>query len=206
MVADVHLDRDECWNFLTRMRERWPAVPCIVTSIKDESAMARQRGADAFLAKPVNAHLLLKELRARTAQTGTRRLLVVDDNEISRYILRDLLDQPWFQIREASCGKEALSSIREEQPDGLIVDLLMPDMSGFEVIRELRAHRATEQLPILIYTSKELSESERMEVDALHVHLIRKGEVTSRLSAQPFLDWAKSVGLTPERAITERNA
>jgi CheY-like chemotaxis protein len=131
---------------------------------------------------------------------------VVDDNEISRYILRDLLDQPWFQIREASSGKEALSSINEEIPDALIVDLLMPDISGFEVIRELRAHRATEQLPILIYTSKELSESERKEAEAMNARVLRKSEVTSRLSAVPFLEWAKSAGLSPEHAAPERNA
>jgi signal transduction histidine kinase/DNA-binding response OmpR family regulator len=206
VVADVHLERDECWSFLARIRERWPAVPCIATSIKDESAMARQKGADSFLAKPVDPAVLLKELRARTAQTGTLRLLVVDDNEISRYILRDLLDLPWFQIREASSGKEALLRINEEVPDALILDLLMPDISGFEVIRELRAHRATERLPILIYTSKELSESERGELGAMNAQVIRKGEVTSRLSAQPFLEWAKSVGLSPERATTGRNA
>lgn len=203
VVADVYLERDECWNFLARVRERWPGVPCIATSIKNQSMAAQQNEVDAFLLKPIESNVLLESLRSLTAQTGTRRLLVVDDNEISRYILRDLLDQPWFQIREATSGKEALSSIEEERPDALILDLLMPDMSGFEVLRELRAHQATEDLPILIYTSKDLSEAERMEIDAMNARVIRKGEVTSRLSAQPFLDWAKSVGLSPERVTPE---
>jgi signal transduction histidine kinase/DNA-binding response OmpR family regulator len=203
VIADVYLERDECWNFLARVRDRWPGVPCIATSIKDQAAIAQRNGVDVFLLKPLQASGLLESLRSLTAQTGTRRLLVVDDNEISRYILRDLLDQPWIQISEASSGKEALSSIEEERPDALILDLLMPDMSGFEVIRKLRAHRATEELPILIYTSKELNEAERLEIDAMNARVIRKGEVTSRLSAQPFLDWAKSVGLSPERVTPE---
>ncbi|HLY41262.1 MAG TPA: ATP-binding protein [Terracidiphilus sp.] len=206
VVADVYLDDDLCWNFLARVRERWPAVPCIATSASDESNAARENGADEFLVKPIDKEKLLEELRRRTAQTGTRRLLIVDDNEIARYILRDLLDQSWLDICEASSGKEAFAFIREEVPDAIILDLLMPDMSGFEVLRQLRAHRATEGLPILIYTSKELSESERMELDALNARVIRKGEVTSRLSAQPFMDWARSVGLSPETAGPERNA
>jgi CheY-like chemotaxis protein len=191
---------------LSQIRERYPGVPCIATSVGDESASARQNKVDAFLLKPVEKDVLLGELRDRTAQTGVRRLLVVDDNEIARYILRDLLDQPWLQIREASSGKEALSSISAELPDAIILDLLMPDMSGFEVLRQLRAHRATEKLPILIYTSKDVSESEQLELDALNTRMIKKAEVTSRLSARPFLDWARSVGLSPESAASERNA
>lgn len=206
VIADVYLEADQCWNFLARVRERWPAVPCIATSVSDESNVARENGADAFLLKPVEKETLLEELRGRTAQTGTRRLLVVDDNEIARYILRDLLDQSWLDIREASSGKEAFAFIREEVPDAIILDLLMPDMSGFEVLRQLRAHRATEAIPILIYTSKELTESERSDLDAMNARVIRKGEVTSRLSAKPFIDWARSVGLSPETAPPERNA
>ena len=206
VLADVYLEDDQCWSFFVRMRERWPEVPCIATSVSDESAAAHKNGADAFLQKPVEKDTLLEELRRRTAQTGTRRILIVDDNEISRYILRDLLDQPWLDIREASSGKEALSVIEEEAPDGIILDLLMPDMSGLEVLRQLRSHRTTEGLPIVIYTSKELSESERLDLHALNTRVIRKGEVTSRLSAQPFLDWIRAAGLTPEAISPEPNA
>lgn len=206
ILADVFLEDDQCWSFLSRVRERCPGVPCIATSASDELTTARRNKVDAFLLKPVEKDVLLEELRNRTAQPGIRRLLVVDDNEIARYILRDLLDLPWLQIREASSGKEALSSIGKEPPDAIILDLLMPDMSGFEVLRQLRMHRATEALPILIYTSKEVSESERMELESLNTRMIRKGEITSRLSVRPFLDWARSVGLVPESAASEKNA
>ena len=206
VLADVYLEGDQCWNFLSRVRERWPSVPCIATSVSDESEAARRNGVDTFLQKPIERDQLLHTLRARTTHTGTRRILLVDDNEIARYILRDLLDESWLEIRETSSGKEALASIRDELPDAIILDLLMPDMSGFEILRQLRANAATEQLPILIYTSKELSDSEKSELGALNAPVVRKGDVSSRLSAQPFLDWAKSVGLTPETTAPERNA
>jgi signal transduction histidine kinase/DNA-binding response OmpR family regulator len=205
ILADVSLEDDQCWSFLARVRERWQEVPCIAMSVSDELKAARQNGVDVFLQKPVDREILLNELRTRTAQRGTKRVLLVDDNEVARYILRDLLDQPWLAIREASSGREALSSIHEDTPDAIILDLLMPDMSGLEVLRLLRANQATEQLPILIYTSKDLSEFERSELDALHAPVIRKGEVSSRLSARPFLDWAKSAGLSSETTIPEGN-
>jgi signal transduction histidine kinase/CheY-like chemotaxis protein len=206
VLADVYLGDDQCWPFLSRIRERWPEVPCIATSVSDELQTAKEHNVDAFLQKPLEKQILLEELRARTAHSGTRRLLLVDDNEIARYIVRDLLNQPWLDLREASSGREALAAIRDEMPDAVILDLLMPDMSGFEVLRQLRTDEGTRNLPILIYTSKELTDSERTELDALNASVMKKAEVSSRLSAQPFLDWAKSAGLSPETLPAERNA
>jgi signal transduction histidine kinase/DNA-binding response OmpR family regulator len=206
IVADVYLQDERCWNFLARVLERWPGLPCIATSVADESEAAWRNGIETFLLKPVGRDQLLDLLRSRTAQTGIRRLLLVDDNEIARYILRDLLDQPWLAIQETSSGRDALTAIREDLPDAVILDLLMPDMSGFDVLRQLRANSATEHLPVLIYTSKDLSESERLELEALNAPVVKKGEVSSRLSARPFLEWAKSAGLSPEAMAPEQNA
>lgn len=206
VVADVYFGDESSWGFMERLRERWPELPWISTSAFDQAATARERGAGVFLPKPVAKEILLEELRRMTSKTGVRRILVVDDNEVSRYILRDLLNQPWLDIREAGSGSEALASIEEDQPDGVILDLLMPDIGGLEVLRRLRKKRTTEALPVLIYTSKVLSEPERTELQAWNVPVIRKEDVTSRLSAQPFLDWARSVGLTPEGAGAEHDA
>ena len=198
VLADVYVGDEPSWGFISRLREELPDLPLIVTSAYDEKATAIARGANLFLTKPLDREVLLRELRRLTAQTGTRRLLVVDDNEVSRYILRDLLNQPWLDIREVANGTEARSSLNESLPDGVILDLLMPDISGFEILRQLRAKPATERLPVLIYTSKVLSEAEKAQLEAWDTKIIRKEDITTRLSAQPFLDWVKSVGLTPE--------
>lgn len=205
VIADVYLEDDECWGFLTRVRDRWPELACFAMSVSDESEAAAQNGVDGFLQKPVERDVLLHQLRSRVDQTESRRILLVDDNEIARYILRDLLDQPWLSIREASNGKEAFVAIEEELPDAIILDILMPDMSGFDVLRKLRGSIATERLPVLIYTSKDLSESERSELETLNASIIKKAEVSSRLSAKPFLDWAKSAGISPEAMAPEAN-
>ena len=205
VIADVYLEDDECWGFLTRVRDRWPELACFAMSISDQSEAAAQNGVDGFLQKPVDRDVLLQHLRSRVEQTESRRILLVDDNEIARYILRDLLDQPWLSIREASNGKEAFVAIEEELPDAIILDILMPDMSGFEVLRKLRGSTATESLPVLIYTSKDLSESEQSELETLNASIIKKAEVSSRLSAKPFLDWAKSAGISPEAMTPEAN-
>jgi signal transduction histidine kinase/CheY-like chemotaxis protein len=205
VVADIYIGDDQSWGFIARLRERLPELPIIVTSVQNESRAAIARGGSVFLPKPVERDVLVGELRRLTANTGTRRVLLVDDNEVARYILRDLLDQPWLDIREAANGTEALSALNERLPDALILDLLMPDISGFEILRQLRSQITTKSLPVLIYTSKVLSEIEKAQLESWDARIIRKEDITTRLSAQPFLDWIISVGLAPGDAVGQHN-
>jgi CheY-like chemotaxis protein len=130
----------------------------------------------------------------------------VVDNEVSRYILRELLSLPWLQIQEASNGSEALASLKKGLPDAVILDLLMPDISGFDILRELRGNPDTASMPVLIYTSKVLTKPERAQLESLNAATIRKEDVSTRLSAQPFLDWIRLNGLAPELPVREQPA
>ena len=205
VVADIYLGDELSWGFIARMRERLPDIPIVVTSAHDERALALARGASAFLPKPLERESLLVELRRLTLGRGVKTLLIVDDNEVSRYILRELLCQPWLHIEEASNGSEALAYLRESLPDAMVLDLLMPDLSGFDVLRDLRSKPESVKLPVLIYTSKPLTDSERTQLDNWNAVIVRKEDVSTRLSAQPFLDWIKANTLTPEAAVQEHH-
>ncbi len=204
VVADVYLGEDLVWEFMVNVRDKFPTVPVIVTSAHDEAQQALAKGASQFLLKPVERETLMRELRRLTAHTGTRRLLLVDDNEVSRYIVRELLDRPWLDISEARNGSEAIRIIQEDTPDAVILDLLMPDIGGLQVLRRLREQASTEALPVLIYTSKVLSDNEKAELEFLGAKLVRKEDVSARLSAQPFLDWLANEGLSPSK-VPEQN-
>ncbi len=206
IVSDIYMGDGTSWGFLSSVRNRLPALPVILTSAFDEREMALARGARVFLPKPVDRDVLLQELRKVTSLSGTRHLLIVDDNEVSRYIVKELLDRPWLEITEASCGSEALTAIRERQPDAVILDLLMPDISGLQVLRQLRQESATERLPVLIYTSKVLTESEKQEMDSLKANVLRKEEISTRLSVKPFIDWLASEGVSSDHLVSEENA
>jgi DNA-binding response OmpR family regulator len=205
IVADVYFGDEPSWSFVARCREKWPKLPWISTSVFDEAGPAAKWGSDIFLQKPIEREVLLGELRRFTTVAGIRNILLVDDNEVARYILRGLLDLSWMNIQEVSSGLQALRSIVESPPDGIILDLLMPDVSGFDILRGLRSQPSTKNLPVLIYTSKILTESERAELDSLNAPVIRKEDVSSRLSVQPFLNWARSVGIAPEGVGLERH-
>jgi signal transduction histidine kinase/CheY-like chemotaxis protein len=206
VIADIYLGDDQSWGFIARLRERLQELPIIVTSVHNEPEIALARGGSMFLPKPVAPDVLVHELRRLTSNMGTRQILLVDDNEVARYILRDLLNHSWLDVREASSGTEAISMLSERLPDAVILDLLMPDISGFEILRQLRSQQATQRLPVLIYTSKVLSESEKALLDSWAVRIIRKEDISTRLSAQPFLDWIRSVGLAPNSAERQLDA
>ncbi len=184
-------------SFVEKLQTAHPTAPVIAISEADDAQYSIGRAA-AIFDPSVEQDALLRELRRLTSQTGTRRLLIVDDNEVSRYIVRELLNRPWLNVSEAKNGSEALNFIAETTPDAVILDLLMPDMSGMEVLRKVRSHLGTEHLPVLIYTSKTLTEEERAQLQSMGAKVVRKEEISTRLSAQPFLDWLVSAGVSPD--------
>ncbi len=113
------------------------------------------------LSKPLDAARVLRDLRVVTRQEQPKKLLLVDDNDLSLYILRELLDRPWLNLVEAHNGREALEMIDREHPDAVILDLVMPGMGGFEVLQKLRASEQTRRLPVIVYTSKLLTADEK---------------------------------------------
>lgn len=206
VLADIYMGEEPIWGFIASLRDKLPTIPILLTSAHDESQRAMAKGVNVFLQKPVARDVLLRELRQLTGRTGLRRLLLVDDNEVSRYIVRELLDRPWLDITEANNGTEALRLIRQDLPDAVILDMLMPDISGMDVLRHLRENPSTQMLPVLVYTSKVLSDAEKQQLEQLGTSVIRKEDVSSRLSAQPFLDWLDRTGLSPQEHVSEQNA
>jgi CheY-like chemotaxis protein len=84
--------------------------------------------------------------------------------------------------------------------------MLMPDISGMDVLRQLRDESSTRALPVLIYTSKVLSDAEKAQLAGLETSVIRKEDISTRLSARPFLEWLDGAGLSPKENVSEQNA
>lgn len=205
IILDVVIEEEPSWQFLADIKRKLPLLPTVSTSVHDEKLAAMAKGANTFLLKPVSRETMLQELRRLTAQVSPRRLLIVDDNEVSRYIVRELLDRPWLNIEEAKNGTEAIRILGEVPPDAVILDLLMPDMSGLEVLKRVRQQPSTEHLPVVVYTSKTLTDSEREALEQLGTGVIKKEDVSNRLSAKPFLDWLHQAGIVPEEAASKQN-
>jgi CheY-like chemotaxis protein len=140
---------------------------------------------------------VLKELRRLTGRERPLKLLLVDDNDVSRYILRELLDRPWLSLIEAHNGLEAIEKATEENPDGMILDLVMPEKTGFEVLEKLRTQEKTRNLPVIVCTSKVLSDPEKQQLERLGAGLISKADVANTLAADRLLKSLAAAGITP---------
>jgi signal transduction histidine kinase/DNA-binding response OmpR family regulator len=164
VLLDIMLEGDETWRFLIELRQREATsdLPVIVVSSTGDESKAINLGADEYLGKPVDPDQLLRLLDRVTGRSSVTRVLLIDDEEISRYLVRQLLPRGIFDLREAATGIEGLTRLRNERPDIVLLDLNMPGMDGYQFLERLDAEA---DIPAIVLTS-----------------MILDGEQTKRLS------------------------
>ena len=107
-----------------------------------------------------------------------KTVLLVEDNEPAIIQVTDILRREGYRIQAARNGKEALAQIEKQPPDAMILDLMMPEVDGFQVLRDIRSKEKTERLPVLILTAKHVTKEELNFLTGNHIHqLIQKGDV-----------------------------
>src|SRR5262249_53016720 len=118
------LEAETSWSFLEEIRrDLGPGVPIIVVTMVENEKRARALGADAFSLKPTDRSWLLATLDELTRVKPQRRALIIDDDEISRYILRGMLVELGFVVFEAKGGREGLDLAARSRPDVVFLDL-----------------------------------------------------------------------------------
>jgi CheY-like chemotaxis protein len=167
IVLDVLLEGENSWDLLRELKESPDTkdIPVYVVTVVDNKEKAMGLGADAFHSKPVDRLWLLQLLQQAANRDSRPHVLIVDDDEVARYLLKGLLAQTGFRISEAKGGNEGLRHARQYKPDAIILDLSMPDISGFEVIENLKQDPETAKIPVIIHTSKVLDAGERSLLD-----------------------------------------
>ncbi len=117
----------------------------------------------------------------KTERTVGNKILLVDDNETALLQVKSMLEREGFTVDVARDGKEALLSLAHTIPDGIVLDLMMPEMDGFEVVDNLRNNRTTAGIPILILTAKDLDPDELRKLRSNNIkQLIQKGNVDKK--------------------------
>jgi PAS domain S-box-containing protein len=160
---------------------RTAAIPVIVVTIVDEQAIAALLGADEYIVKPVEKAVLLAAVErglnrhARRERIGGKILLVEDDAP-TRQFMAEFLAKQGYTVDVAADAPEARAFIADSLPELVLLDLILPEVSGFQLLAELRANSRTSDLPIFILTSKDLSTQELDYLRANATALFRKQE------------------------------
>ena len=173
IILDVVLRSEDSWRLLAELKTNASTrdIPVIIASTIEDQAKAFHLGADDYLLKPVERSSLLERL---TELTFTRNILIIDDQERDRYLLKQHFRASPLVIQEASTGLEGIRQAARERPDVIILDLSMPGMSGFEVLDALKTAPATKDIPVVICTSRVLSDDERMQLEGKTVAVVSK--------------------------------
>jgi signal transduction histidine kinase/CheY-like chemotaxis protein len=189
VLIDVVLRGDESWRFMVQLRQQneTSAIPIIVLSSTGDEQKALHLGADAFLAKPIDPKTVAETLERLTGHRSVTRLLLVDDQEVSRYLVRQLLPRGIYDLREAADGAEGLAQLREERPDVLLLDLNMPGLDGFEFLRRLSASDELRDVPTVVLTSAILDEVQRGRLGAA-ARIVSKSDLSSPLLLDAIKD------------------
>jgi signal transduction histidine kinase/DNA-binding response OmpR family regulator len=183
LLVDLHLaGAMDGWDLLVTLKSdpAWHALPVLIISA---SAEANRRGlalggAD-YLLKPVGRDALLHAVRRRLPARPGTTVLVADDDAAFRDQVRAYLSAAGdIRVVEAANGREALGYLAQQMPDVLVLDLLMPDVNGFEVLRQLRVDRRAMNLPVLVVTGKDLSPSEKGALKRHLASLVSKQEAS----------------------------
>ena len=184
ITLDVIMPDLDGWEVLQQLKQKptTAAIPVLIVSLAEDRDTGLALGAVGVVAKPVNRAVLLAEVR-RFTTPGNASVMVVDDSNVDRQLIVHLLKAEGIQVSEANHGRQCLELLASQIPDALILDLMMPEMSGFEVLDHLRNDLRTRHLPVIVVTGKELSADDRRHLRDHVTTVIAK----SRLSASELL-------------------
>jgi signal transduction histidine kinase/CheY-like chemotaxis protein len=191
ILLDLVLKGEDAWSLLTELKRQpdLSDIPVAIVSTHDERGKAHALGADAYVLKPVDRQRLLQTVTALIAPDSLRRVLLVEDEEVHRYVLRQHLAAENHVIFEASSGPDGLALAQREHPDLICLDLGLPGLGGREVLRQLKEDPSTREIPVLIVTSSALDPDERRSLLELAAGVLPK-EALSRERALAAMEEA----------------
>jgi signal transduction histidine kinase/DNA-binding response OmpR family regulator/putative methionine-R-sulfoxide reductase with GAF domain len=176
ITLDVMMPDLDGWTVLAAIKgdPELADIPVILVSIVDEKTRGYALGATDYMVKPVDRAQLSGVLRNICGGVG-RRVLLVDDDDMTRRGMRLALEKDGWEVGEAENGRVALARLAEDCPDIIMLDLMMPEMDGFEFLVEMRARAEWRDIPVLVVTAKDLTAEERGRLNGDVARVLQKG-------------------------------
>lgn len=209
VTLDIIMPEMDGWELLQHLKadEQTRNIPAIVVSISSDSSTGIALGAMAYVKKTAKKEHYLKEVKRvlssierpllQAVPPKKPRLLMVEDNETAIIQVTLILEQEGYAVDVARGGLQALEYMTNTIPDGIILDLMMPGMDGFQVLEKMRSTQATAHLPVLVLTARDLTPGDLSHLSANNVQqLIQKGDI----DPQGLLARIHSMLGTPDQA------
>jgi signal transduction histidine kinase/CheY-like chemotaxis protein len=172
ITLDLLMKPTSGWEVLLQLKNdiRTADIPVIVVSIVDHPSAGAALGADEYLVKPVDKSALLgaveRCLGRGTDTTPPRAILVVEDDTPTRDVITELLHAQGYRVTVSADGASARTQVAAASPELVILDLMLPKVSGFELLAEWRSNPRTADIPVFVLTNKELTGQEKRYLQA----------------------------------------
>jgi len=152
-------------------------IPVHVISIDDQNITALNKGASDFNSKPVSEKEIKQNLEKfeKLQNSEVKEILVVEDDKVSLKVIEGLLKNKHLKISTATTGKEGMAKIKNKRFDCIILDLKLPDISGFDLLKKVQGNNSLNNTPVIVYTGKELEKSEIRELNKYTNSIVLKG-------------------------------
>ncbi len=176
ITLDVMMPHKDGWKVLSELKAD-PAlavIPVVMVTILDNKQMGFALGASDYMVKPVDFERLAGVIRGLRSSDGENHVLVVDDDPVLRDLERRALEKSGWRVEEANDGKLAIELIRAHPPRAIVLDLLMPEMDGFQVIQQLRDNPAWNHIPVIVVTARDLSAADRTALNGHVGNVLQK--------------------------------
>jgi CheY-like chemotaxis protein/signal transduction histidine kinase/HAMP domain-containing protein len=199
---DIFLPDMLGWSVLSQLKQNplTRHIPVQIVTSDEDRQHALASGAFAFMMKPTSTQEIQSALERLQdyAKPRRKRLLVVEDDARERMSIAELLGHEDIEIVDAGTGEDALALLREEPCDCMVLDLRLPDMTGFEVLEKIAADEALAELPVVVFTGRELSAEEDARLHTLARSVVVKGvESPERLLDEASLFLHRDVSHLP---------
>jgi CheY-like chemotaxis protein len=177
ITLDVLMPDLDGWTVLAALKgdPELADIPVVFVTILDEKTRGYSLGATDYLVKPVDRERLAQVLERLCGDRPSRRILLVEDDDTTRAVIRYALEREGWSITQAENGRVALARMAAERPDAILLDLMMPEMDGFEFLAELRRHAPWRDIPILVITAMDLTDEDRRRLNGEVERIIQKG-------------------------------
>ena len=182
ITLDVMMPEMDGWEVLTALQsnEATKNIPVIMLTMADEPDIGFSLGATDYLTKPVNWDQLSSILNRHKIESDSQSILIVEDDETTREMLKKSLASNDFKVRIAKNGKEGLDKVKESKPGLVLLDLMMPEMDGFEFAEKLRENKDWLDIPVVVITAKDLTSEDHNRLKGNVEAIMQKGSYSKK--------------------------
>jgi len=168
ITLDVIMPDLDGWSVLAALRQdsELAEIPIIMVTIVDQQRRAVALGAAGYLTKPINREQLHRMVERFRAPAQSTRVLLVEDDALQRERMRAWLESQQWIVHEAANGREALDRLQHGKPDLILLDLMMPEMDGFQVVATLQKEPGWRDIPVVVITALDLDAKDRERLNS----------------------------------------